>query len=251
MPASTFTPQNPAIYLAACGGAVAGLGAAGKQSLAFASNPGNFWAACQQAELFAEEVDVQWATLASGATPSTFQLSEISSISEAIWTNPSPLLSNNTSAGAYFEIAVQVVNLAREGQVALSPHVNPFTPTNVAPSTTATVIGNQTYQVKPTDAVILLDTSNGLGTATAVLPNPTDPTNPYTPYINEEHTLVWFAWNVGQTLPTIKAGGTQKMMPFEGMTISGNSGLVTSTNIRQVGEFITYKWDGTKWVQAG
>lgn len=239
----SFTPQNVSVYLAANAGALAGIGAAGKQQLSRASVSGNFNYAALMADAFAQEVDVQWQAIV-GAPPSSYELSAILTVSEGIWETFSPLPAPAAySAGSYYAIALNVVNLTIEGAAQVAAEgINPNTPVTVA-YTSATVVGGQTYTVKPTDTMIVMDSSNG---------NAPIATLSATGYIGEEHTFFWFAWNVSQTPPIINvAGGALKLSPVPGMTTSGAAGLLSQTHLNQTGSFITYKWTGTAWLQSG
>jgi len=108
--------------------------------------------------------------------------------------------------------------------------------------TTATVTGGETYAVKNTDIVVKMDSSNG------TRPTATLPTSGLT--IGERHTFIWFAWDGSQVPPAISGGGND-LMPWGGMSSSGNAGLLGATTIGSTGQSFTLMWDGVEWVQAG
>jgi len=107
--------------------------------------------------------------------------------------------------------------------------------------TAATVTSGQSYNVKTSDLVIRMDTSGGEA-ATGVLPAPT--------FIGEKHIFFWFAWGVGQVLPVVNTSGGKLLVPFTGMSASGNAGLEESSTIATTGACYPLTWDGTEWTNA-
>jgi hypothetical protein len=156
-------------------------------------------------------------------TITTFNLGLLSDASRVHYT---PAIPGNWSP------APSLVSAALDQLAAVSPIA----------ATAATVTGGVTYTVLTTDVLIKLDSSNNTAPI-AVLPAPS--------VIGEAHKFFWFAWGANQTPPVIQAGGANKLSPFAGMTLSGAAGLVSQTNMTQVGQYTTYTWSGTEWLQTG
>ncbi len=109
-----------------------------------------------------------------------------------------------------------------------------------SPPTVATVMGGgQSYQVKNSDVVIRMDTSNGLQ-ATATLPMPA--------YLGEIHRFVWINWGAGQVPPIVNANTGAQMVPYSGLSSGAPGGLVTTSTIANTGAVYALEWTGTEWV---
>jgi hypothetical protein len=112
-----------------------------------------------------------------------------------------------------------------------------------AVGTIVTVPGGTSYNVKASDVLVKMDSSNG-SAPKAVLGQVT------APVLGERHAFFWFAWGAGQVPPVISAGEAVKLSPWGGMVSSGAAGLVPQTDIATVGASITYQWDGAEWLQV-
>lgn len=105
-----YVPLNPPIYLAAYGGCLSGLGAAGR----YLSDPRpiDYELQAASADAFAQALDAAWGS--GGYT--NLDLSEIEQVAQSVWSGRSPPSTNlATQPGTYGTLARAVIALARAG----------------------------------------------------------------------------------------------------------------------------------------
>ncbi len=105
------------------------------------------------------------------------------------------------------------------------------------PCTAHTVLGGVTYNVSPTDCIIIFDSSNGS------LPQANLPTTGL--FTNRTISASWYGWNGAMVPPQINAGGIDKVVAYSGMSASG--AYVSSTTISTPGDTYTLSW-GRNWI---
>jgi hypothetical protein len=230
----SYDPNNTSVWVAASSGAMAGMSASLTQV--------SYAVQATWADAWAQEVD----TLFGAGTPTQLELDAIQVASEAVWSGRSPLpASQSTDPVDYEGPASAVVSMATAlNAQAVAEGINPNPGGGGGgggTSTAATVAGGVSYNVKTTDAIVKMDSSNG-EQPVAVLPTPSA--------VGERHTFFWWAWNAAQVQPKIEAGGANEMSPATGMTSSGSGGLTATTTLTQVGTFATWMWDGSYWMQV-
>ena len=236
----SYTPNNVSVYLAAFQGALAGF-----YDAQFSNAEPDY---AMLADTWAQAVDLEWGS--AGYT--TLELASITSCSLARWQGQAPAEDGQRyTPSAYLASAALVVGLVQAGNAqvvaeGINPNAGGGGGGGGGSGTAPTVIGGQTYNVQLSDAVVLLDSSNGLAAPVAVLPAPS--------FIGETHSFMWYAWDARQLPPSIRASATlnaRKMTPYGGLNASGAAGLVGATSITATGGFMTIKWTNAGWIQTG
>jgi len=113
--------------------------------------------------------------------------------------------------------------------------------------TAHTVLGGVTYAMTATDREIIADSSNGSQPVIQM----TQPASGWE--IGETFDFSWFAWDtgVGQPVgPEIIAPAGVKMVPYDGQSVSGVGGLVSSTVVTTPGDTMSLRWNGTFLAQV-
>lgn len=235
-----YTPNNICVYVYAFSGCMAGLFASGKYPINATSN--DRADAATKSDAFAQAVDEAWGS--AGYTNA--DLIQIQGCCYGVWAfgrSPIADAQGGGSSSGYTTLAEALVLGVQAGTTQIeSEGINPNGCGGGGGGgtvTTATVTGGETYDVKTTDQTIQMDSSNG-SRPTAVLPA--------SPTLGERHTFFWTAWSGAQVTPYIEGNGNE-MTPWGGMQTSGQ--YVSNVAIANAGQWITYQWNGSNWIQVG
>jgi hypothetical protein len=156
-----YAANNPAIYVAAFAGGLAGLATFGRYPTDTAQS--RYAHIAQQADAFAQEIDAVW-----GITPFTsVDLLQLRTLAQAVWIDRSPLKSDSgiaASPGSYLELAQAVVAATRAGTTqVVAEGVDPNSGPSPSPSLKSkTVTGD--YVMQPTDQQVCVNTPAAVST---------------------------------------------------------------------------------------